>query len=145
MERIKVPSSAIAHIIGRGGANIKNIQNRSGTKCRVQGDYVEVTGSPDAQRLAFNLIQDCIDNSIAVYNHPLEAIIALRQPLVKLKSVKFVKYQGIVDEYNINKAYFVLDKGEEIDHNDISSSLRSLNIRYEMIIFHCQKFLMSVH
>src|ERR1043166_5798081 len=42
MERIQVPSSAIAHIIGRGGANIKDLQNRSGARCRVQGNYVEV-------------------------------------------------------------------------------------------------------
>ncbi|CAB4419483.1 unnamed protein product [Rhizophagus irregularis] len=59
----------------------------------------------------------------------LEAIIALRQPLIGLKSVKFVKYQGIVDEYNVNKAYFVLDKGEEmsqIDKDNNISSMKSL-------------------
>ncbi|RIA84109.1 hypothetical protein C1645_742595 [Glomus cerebriforme] len=130
--KIPVPSSSIAHIIGKGGANIKDIQNRSGAKCIVQGNCVVVTGSTNAQRLARNFIQDCIDNSIAVYNHPLEAIIALRKPLIDLKSVKFVKYQGIVDNYNINKAYFVLDKGEEIDKDNISS-LKSLNTREIMM------------
>ncbi|RGB35982.1 hypothetical protein C1646_100187 [Rhizophagus diaphanus] len=133
----RVPTSSISHIIGKGGANIKDIQNRSGAKCKLQGNYVVITGSSDSQRIAHNLIQNCIDNSIAVYNHPLEAIIALRQPLIGLKSVKFVKYQGIVDEYNVNKAYFVLDKGEEmsqIDKDNNISSMKSLNRVSDIVI-----------
>ncbi|GBC44318.2 hypothetical protein GLOIN_2v1491254 [Rhizophagus irregularis DAOM 181602=DAOM 197198] len=136
-KKIEVPTSSISHIIGKGGANIKDIQNRSGAKCKLQGNYVVITGSSDSQRIAHNLIQNCIDNSIAVYNHPLEAIIALRQPLIGLKSVKFVKYQGIVDEYNVNKAYFVLDKGEEmsqIDKDNNISSMKSLNRVSDIVI-----------
>ncbi|GBC08626.1 hypothetical protein RclHR1_08270003 [Rhizophagus clarus] len=125
-KKIEVPTYSISHIIGKGGANIKDIQNRSGAKCSVQGNYVIIIGSSDSQRIAHNLIQNCIDNSIAVYNHPLEAIIALRQPLIGLKSVKFVKYQGIVDEYNVNKAYFVLDKGEEMSQIDKVNKISSL-------------------
>ncbi|PKK61197.1 hypothetical protein RhiirC2_223909 [Rhizophagus irregularis] len=114
----RVPTSSISHIIGKGGANIKDIQNRSGAKCKLQGNYVVITGSSDSQRI-------------------LEAIIALRQPLIGLKSVKFVKYQGIVDEYNVNKAYFVLDKGEEmsqIDKDNNISSMKSLNRVSDIVI-----------
>jgi polyribonucleotide nucleotidyltransferase len=137
MQRIQVPPSSIKLIRGKNGINIKEIERRSGVKCNINGNnYVEITGSHEARNIAYELIQVCIKNSIAVYNHPVIAKIALRHPLVGLESINFVKYQGIVDLENINKAYHVLDLDKAKDmvqvdtDNDISSLLENLSLKY---------------
>ncbi|CAG8451168.1 10545_t:CDS:2 [Racocetra fulgida] len=89
-----------------------------------------------ARKIALNLIKDCVWNSIAVYNHPVEAIIALQPPLTRLNTGLFSKYEGIVDRENINKAYFILDKGKEMREDDqLSSLFGNLNLEYIIIPF----------
>ncbi|CAI2162365.1 6677_t:CDS:2 [Funneliformis geosporum] len=131
IDNIKVPTNSIGFIKGRGGANIMDIQRRSGATCNINGNNIVVTGSNEARRIAINLIEDCVHNSTVVYNHPIEAVIALRPPLVGLKRVSFVKYQGNVDMNNVNKALFVLDEGEELgvdDELDELSHMENLNL-----------------
>src|SRR6266542_1327554 len=113
-EKFEVPSNSIGHIKGKDKVNIRDIERRSGAKCNINGNSIVVYGSDEARRTSQYLINECINNVTSVYNHPLEAIIVLRAPLVGLNSVLFVKYQGIMDMNNMNKAFFVLDKGEEM-------------------------------
>ncbi|KAF0487208.1 putative ATP-dependent RNA helicase ddx43 [Gigaspora margarita] len=62
-------------------------------------------------------------------NAKSEAIIALQPLLNELKPVLFSKYDGIDDRNNFNKAYFILDKGEEMNEEDKYSSLiENLNL-----------------
>ncbi|CAG8735333.1 7178_t:CDS:2 [Funneliformis caledonium] len=137
-DKIKVPANSIGLIIGKGGVNLEDIRRRSGARCKINGNDIVVTGSNDARRIAKNLIDDCVHNSAVVYNHPIEAIIALRPPLVGLKSVSFVKYAGNVDMNNVNKALFVLDEGEEFDKDDeldeVSSHMENLNLDVSIIV-----------
>ncbi|CAG8545496.1 10165_t:CDS:2 [Funneliformis caledonium] len=131
-ECIQVPTNSIGLINGKKGVNLKDIERRSGAKCEIKEDHIVVTGFNDARRIAINFIKDCVYNSIIVYRHPIEAIIALRPPLVELKNILFVKYKGVVDMNNVNKPFFVLDEGkkkkkyEQLD--DLSSRLINLNI-----------------
>ncbi|CAI2162367.1 6678_t:CDS:2 [Funneliformis geosporum] len=133
-ERIKVPTNSIGLIKGKKGANLNDIQRRSNAKCKIKENYIIVTGSNDARRIAINLIKDCVYNSIIVYGHPIEAIIALRPPLVGLKNVLFVKYKGNVDMNNVNKAFFVLDEEEKKRHEQLDNlTLRMINLNIEKI------------
>ncbi|CAG8842015.1 43017_t:CDS:2, partial [Gigaspora margarita] len=74
-----------------------------------------------ARKIALNLIKDYAHNSIIVYNHSAEAIIALQPLLNELKTVLFSKYDGIDDRNNFNKAYFILDKDIIAPKNDRTS------------------------
>ncbi|CAG8804857.1 11812_t:CDS:2, partial [Racocetra persica] len=124
METIQVPYRSIRHIIGKKYSKINEIERRSKAKCTVKENNVfEVRGTNEARKIALNLIKDCVWNSIAVYNHPVEPIIALQPPLAKLKTVLFSKYEGTVDKNNINKSYFILDKGKEMSEDDQLSLL----------------------
>ncbi|RIB28952.1 hypothetical protein C2G38_2058046 [Gigaspora rosea] len=127
---INVPSSSIGHIKGKYSSKINEIVRRSNAKCIIKkNNSVEVTGTTEARKIALNLIKDCVHNSIIVYSHPVEAIIALQPPLNELKTVLFSKYDGIVDRNNFNKAYFILDKGEEMNEEDrLSSLFENLNL-----------------
>ncbi|CAG8512039.1 23164_t:CDS:2 [Dentiscutata erythropus] len=127
---IQVPPSSIGHIKGKHSSKINEIERRSKARCIIKkNNTVEVMGTNEARKIALNLIKDCVYNSIIVYNHPTEAIIALQPPLVGLKTVLFSKYDGIVDRNNVNKAYFILDKGEEMNEEDkLSSLFENLNL-----------------
>ncbi|CAG8619324.1 17750_t:CDS:2, partial [Acaulospora morrowiae] len=129
MEKVDVSPSSIRHIIGKNGDNIKDIETRSGATCIVQENQVIITGSDDERHIARNLLQNCIENSIVVYHHPDNAVVALRPPLNELKSLLFTRYEGIVSISNINKPYFVLDEGERMkrkNDDDDHISLKSL-------------------
>ncbi|CAG8482912.1 12305_t:CDS:2 [Cetraspora pellucida] len=124
MKTIIVPSRSIGHVIGKKYTKIQEIERRSNAKCTIkENNVIEVEGTNEAKKIALNLIKDCVWNSIAVYNHPIEAVIALQPPLTKLKTILFSKYDGIVDRNNINKEYFILDKGKEMSEDDQLSSL----------------------
>ncbi|KAF0360945.1 putative ATP-dependent RNA helicase ddx43 [Gigaspora margarita] len=127
---INVPPSSIGHIKGKYSSKLNEIVRRSNAKCIIKkNNSVEVTGTTEARKIALNLIKDCVHNSIIVYSHPIEAIIALQPPLNGLKTVLFSKYDGIVDRNNFNKAYFILDKGEEMNGEDkLSLLFENLNL-----------------
>ncbi|CAG8451139.1 10543_t:CDS:2 [Racocetra fulgida] len=123
METIQVPFRSICHIIGKKYSKICEIERSSKAQCTIKQNIIEVKGTDEARKIALSLIKDCIWNSIVLYNHPIEAIIALQPPLARLKTILFSKYEGIVDKNNLNKSYFILDKGEEMNEDDQLSLL----------------------
>ncbi|CAG8596294.1 21723_t:CDS:2 [Racocetra persica] len=146
METIKVPVRSISHIKGKNSSKINEIERRSNAKCTIkENSIIEVEGTNEARKIALNLIKDCVWNSIAVYNHPFEAIIALQSPLTRFNTVLFSKYEGIVDKSNINKSYFILDKGKEMSEDDqLSLLFGNLNIEQAKDIIAPEKDRFSV-
>ncbi|CAG8482933.1 12306_t:CDS:2 [Cetraspora pellucida] len=136
METIRVPFRSIGHVVGRGYSKINEIERSSKAKCTIKkNNVIEIEGTNEARRAALSMIKDCIWNSIVLYNHPIEAIIALQPPLARLKTILFSKYEGIVDKNNLDKAYFILDKGEEMNEDDqLTSLVGNLNLAPSKII-----------
>ncbi|CAG8614586.1 11114_t:CDS:2 [Dentiscutata erythropus] len=138
-ETIQVPRRSIGHILGKHHSKINEIERNSKAHCTLNknNNSIVVKGTNEARKIALNLINDCVWNSIAPYKHPREAIIALQPPLIRLKTILFSKYEGIIDRNNMNKVYFVLDKGEEMNEidklfsffRDLFSLFENLNIK----------------
>lgn len=67
---VKVPSSCVGRIIGRGGAKIAELQEKSGARIRVPRDDgsgyevdVQITGEPEKQKAAETLIKELLDDN----------------------------------------------------------------------------------
>jgi rRNA processing protein Krr1/Pno1 len=74
---ISVPSTSVGMIIGKAGSNIKRISSESGARCSVKDSSVEIIGTTPQIEHAERLILQVVHNSIAVYEHPEAAFVAL--------------------------------------------------------------------
>lgn len=75
--KVKVPSELMGTLIGRGGSNIRNIQEKTGARinCGDEGtqEYriVTIQGTPEAAQLAESIIHETILNQPLVLSHEM--------------------------------------------------------------------------
>lgn len=126
-EILKITSESVGSIIGKGGSKIKEIQQKSGAKCFVDGNnlFVKIRGSSQQIKIAKDIIQEIMHNSIIVYSHPEKVYSILCHPnITKNSIVEFQKFYGSVENPDRNETFYILSfiekTNEELDLSSLS-------------------------
>jgi hypothetical protein len=117
---MKVPTNAIGSIIGKAGGKIKQIQSETGAKLWLKDEVLIISGTEKQVEDAKKWIQEIINNSIAVYEHPNSVFNILMNEKQETK-VLFKEYEGPFEASSKGKYYEIaFSKGESelLDHKD---------------------------